>query len=244
MSLSHIVHLPSNTPDPIYENKTSNYRVQLAKPIDFCDDNWEVGLRYITYPYTWYDVPVPAKCHVITVLPSAENSGQRLLLSAINITRYNDTTFTKPHGAHPLVPFAFWVIIKTSNGTNVDTWYFAVSENAVLPMQYETEYANDAAKLASFINAKGTHYFSPTDPSIRISAGVQQLDDMIFGFTVNPLRPTKYLLGNNPVIVAITITIPNGIYRTPERLLGFIADSNKTLDLDNISSAHVTRAAA
>jgi hypothetical protein len=77
------VYLPSNTRNSLYENKTSNYRVQLAKPLEFPDGNWEVGLAEITYPYTWYDVPVPATIHVLTTL---QIPSQKLLLSGTNIT--------------------------------------------------------------------------------------------------------------------------------------------------------------
>jgi hypothetical protein len=37
-------------------NKTSSFQVSLTKPLDFGEDNWEVGLQSINYPYSWVNV--------------------------------------------------------------------------------------------------------------------------------------------------------------------------------------------
>jgi hypothetical protein len=232
------VYLPSNTRNSLYENKTSNYRVQLAKPLEFPDGNWEVGLAEITYPYTWYDVPVPATIHVLTTLPIPN---QKLLLSGTNITPYDDAAFKKPPGAHALVPFAYWATFKSQKNMEVETWYFAVSSNIVLPPQYESHYATDANKLATFINSRGAHYFSPTAPSILIHAGqLQKADDMIFSFTVSPFKRTNYSLNDTSSVKIVTVPIPIGIYRTPERLLQYIVNSFNVIFAQTVDATRDT----
>jgi hypothetical protein len=38
------------------KNKTSSFQVSLTKPLDFGEDDWEVGLQSINYPYSWVNV--------------------------------------------------------------------------------------------------------------------------------------------------------------------------------------------
>jgi hypothetical protein len=37
-------------------NKTSSFQVSLTKQLDFGEDDWEVGLQSINYPYSWVNV--------------------------------------------------------------------------------------------------------------------------------------------------------------------------------------------
>jgi hypothetical protein len=38
------------------ENKTSSFQISLRKPLDFGEDDWEVGLQSVNYPYSWVNV--------------------------------------------------------------------------------------------------------------------------------------------------------------------------------------------
>jgi hypothetical protein len=46
------------------ENKTSQFKVMLKDPIDIGDDNWEVCLQGINYPYSWTNVGPSAKVYM------------------------------------------------------------------------------------------------------------------------------------------------------------------------------------
>lgn len=43
------------------ENKTSSFKIELNDPIDVGDEDWEVALMSVNYPYTWTNVGPAAK---------------------------------------------------------------------------------------------------------------------------------------------------------------------------------------
>jgi hypothetical protein len=47
--------------DVFPDNKTSKFKVLLKDPIDIADENWEVCLQGINYPYSWTNVGTSAK---------------------------------------------------------------------------------------------------------------------------------------------------------------------------------------
>jgi hypothetical protein len=47
--------------DTYPENKTSSFRIFLKEPIDVGDEDWEVALHSINYPYSWTNVGPSAK---------------------------------------------------------------------------------------------------------------------------------------------------------------------------------------
>ena len=54
------VTLPSNASLNVFKNNTSSsYQVDLAQHIDL-EGPWEVALAEISYPHTWFNVPIDA----------------------------------------------------------------------------------------------------------------------------------------------------------------------------------------
>lgn len=42
--------------DMFPSNKTSAFKVELSRPLEFGDSEWEVALEYVNYPYSWVNV--------------------------------------------------------------------------------------------------------------------------------------------------------------------------------------------
>ena len=60
-----VLTLPSNASYHLYpENRTSHYRVELAKRLNFDDGKYEVGLTAFHYPRTWYNLPNGGQYHM------------------------------------------------------------------------------------------------------------------------------------------------------------------------------------
>jgi hypothetical protein len=188
-----------------------------------------VALVEITYPYTWYDVPELSNIHVLV---SVSQYPRKLPFDLTNVIRYNDTDFGRPRGAHPSIPYAFYMDLKKGD-LQIDRIYFAVtskflffpSDTPVASIQENPEV------VVSMLERKGAIKGMPFMPG----------DEELIAFTI-PFKLLKYSLLPNTEIKLLTIQIPAGIYKTPVRLYEYISQGFNTNFKDWVDGVNGERA--
>ncbi len=186
-----IIIIPSNTPSNTSAKNTSNFKINLEKPLEINSDLWEIALLEINYPHSWGDE-----------IPASECIYQTGSLSdyAWRLSSYKDYKDVDSHKQEDLYKIKW----NSCSGPSEKTYYESIQNlidalNLWKPKNFKGKFV---------LVTKGSNKNNPPRVQIYLKKYdvifMKEFLSQILGFQSNILYDTDGVLMNEDFIITAT----------------------------------------